>query len=336
MGSRAAFGGAFAFFLLIIKIAHVGKLVTDILGINIDAAPATSDFVPYDVCGSRNSYVPDSVPYDVPSPIDDKDVVILSERNFSKFIAENQYVVVNFYAPWCSGSQQLAPEYGDAATMLKGKAVLAKVDVTMEKDLARKSRSRRYSFLQIYVGGFLVENYCGKPDRDSITTWVNSIVNHNSYTLTTRDEAEAAKQELASQPDSFFYLGFFNSLQDKEAQEFAAASKLNRDLKFYQTADFDVVSELYGFHTPTIRPALLLVVKRDGKIKLGIHPGDDVFNRSTLSMIVLKDKGMDTPQGAKNQITQPMRCFKDPYASARTLDKATTSSPRKALAGSLT
>jgi hypothetical protein len=34
--------------------------------------------------------------------VDDKDVVVLKEGNFSEFVEQNQFVMVEFYAPWVS------------------------------------------------------------------------------------------------------------------------------------------------------------------------------------------------------------------------------------------
>jgi len=70
---------------------------------------------------------------------DEKDVVVLSDQNFSHFVAKNRYVMVAFYAPWCSWSRKLVPEYAAAATQLKGsEVVLAKVDATRETRLTHK------------------------------------------------------------------------------------------------------------------------------------------------------------------------------------------------------
>lgn len=53
-------------------------------------------------------------------------------------MSKNRYVLVEFYASWCSHCQRLVPEYAAAATELKGEVVLAKVDATEENDLAQK------------------------------------------------------------------------------------------------------------------------------------------------------------------------------------------------------
>lgn len=71
--------------------------------------------------------------------VDDKDVVVLKEGNFSDFVEKNRFVMVEFYAPWCGHCQALAPEYAAAATELKSEnVVLAKVDATEENELAQK------------------------------------------------------------------------------------------------------------------------------------------------------------------------------------------------------
>ena len=86
--------------------------------------------------------------------IDEKDVVVLKERNFSDVIENNQYVMVEFYAPWCGHCQALAPEYAAAATELKGEnVVLAKVDATEESELAHEYDIQGFPTVYFFVDG---------------------------------------------------------------------------------------------------------------------------------------------------------------------------------------
>ncbi|KAK9189998.1 hypothetical protein WN943_018598 [Citrus x changshan-huyou] len=94
--------------------------------------------------------------YNLTPTIDEKeDAVNLSDKNFSDVLAKNQHVMVAFYAPWCFWSKKLAPEYEAAATELKGKAVLAKVNAINEIELAKRWGIQGYPTIYFFVNGGL-------------------------------------------------------------------------------------------------------------------------------------------------------------------------------------
>lgn len=85
--------------------------------------------------------------------VDEKDVVVLKEANFSEFLERNPYVMVEFYAPWCGHCKALAPEYAAAATELKGEAVLAKVDGMEESGLMDTYEVQGFPTLYFFADG---------------------------------------------------------------------------------------------------------------------------------------------------------------------------------------
>ena len=65
------------------------------------------------------------------SVIEKEEGVSVVTNDNIKELLENDYVLLELYAPWCGHCKKLAPEYVKAAEMLKDKpVVLAKCDAT--------------------------------------------------------------------------------------------------------------------------------------------------------------------------------------------------------------
>jgi len=103
-----------------------------------------------------------------------EEVIALTKATFDEHLNANKYTLVEFYAPWCGHCKKLAPEFEKAASDLKGKVPLAKVDATEEKDVASKYSVKGYPTLVWFDSG-KNQDYDGGKTADAMVEWVNSM-----------------------------------------------------------------------------------------------------------------------------------------------------------------
>ncbi|CAL4950389.1 unnamed protein product [Urochloa decumbens] len=108
----------------------------------------------------------------------------LDADNISEVVAAHQFIVVDFYAPWCYWSKKLAPEYEKAAAILRNHdppIVLAKIDASgqSKKDsrLRQKYSVQGYPTVKLFMnGGNTVQQYFGERDAESIVRYLKKQV----------------------------------------------------------------------------------------------------------------------------------------------------------------
>ncbi len=105
----------------------------------------------------------------------DKDVVVLDDETFDSVLMKSKDMwLVEFYAPWCGHCKKLEPEWNQAATDLKGKIKVAKVDATVQQKIAKQFNIKGYPTIMIFPPGSKtqtpVEPYDGPRDASSIVS----------------------------------------------------------------------------------------------------------------------------------------------------------------------
>jgi len=158
---------------------------------------------------------------------EDEAVVTLTTENFDAFIAENDKVLVEFYAPWCGHCKSLAPEFEKAAQVIHADAALGtklgKVDATVEKDLATKYGVKGFPTLKYFTGDVdSPMDYSGGRTEPTIISWLTT---RSMPAVTMLDSADKVTEFKGK--SSVVLVGFFG--EGDAAKALAELADANRE-----------------------------------------------------------------------------------------------------------
>merc|ERR1712166_1459140 len=155
---------------------------------------------------------------------------------FHEEIKKHEYLLVEFYAPWCGHCKKLAPEYEQAAEALAKNDppfFVAKMDSTEHKKVSEEFGIQGFPTLKWFHNGEAVD-YQGGRTGDAIVSWIlkktgppsqevtcEALKEKTSFVHTT--DAACAAEFGAKQPSLVFFRQFeekvnvYTGAADKEA-----------------------------------------------------------------------------------------------------------------------
>lgn len=103
--------------------------------------------------------------------VEEELVVTLTDGNFNDYIQGHERTMVEFYAPWCGHCKALAPEYEEAARILKemnSPTTLAKLDATENPGASDKFQIQGYPTLILFENGIPTKYEGGRQTQDIV------------------------------------------------------------------------------------------------------------------------------------------------------------------------
>mmetsp|Transcript_94171 Transcript_94171/g.203536 ORF Transcript_94171/g.203536 Transcript_94171/m.203536 type:complete len:476 (+) Transcript_94171:35-1462(+) len=177
---------------------------------------------------------------------EEKGVLVLDDSNFDAAIKEHDYILVEFYAPWCGHCKKLEPEYASAAASLKGTdGKLAKVDATEAKGLAERFAIKGFPTLKMFKQGEPSEYQGGRSAAD-IVNYVKKASGPAAKTLSTAADYAAMEEE-----NLVFVVGYFADADSANAKAFMAAAARD-DNSVYAITSSDELKGSLGVSEDTI------------------------------------------------------------------------------------
>ena len=170
---------------------------------------------------------------DVDEVVDETNVAVLSSETFKSTIAENEFVLVEFFAPWCGHCKALKPEYAAAADILKDSnpnVIVAKIDATANEKIAQKYEVQGYPTFKFFKNG-TASDFHGGRDVQSI---VNYVKTNLRPTLTIIDDMDVMDNFLSqAEGTNILFSSFGEDSTSKSVEKFFKSAALSDQLTSY-------------------------------------------------------------------------------------------------------
>ncbi|KAF1807990.1 prolyl 4-hydroxylase, beta polypeptide [Eremomyces bilateralis CBS 781.70] len=175
------------------------------------------------------------------------DVHDLKKDTFAAFVAEHDLVLAEFFAPWCGHCKALAPEYEEAATILKEKNIpIAKVDCTEEAELCQQYGVEGYPTLKVFRGSDNVSAYSGARKAPAIVSYMTKQA-LPAVSALTKDTLEEFKTA-----DKVVVVGYFADDDKASKETFQSVAEAQRDDYLFGSTSDASVAKAEGVKHPAI------------------------------------------------------------------------------------
>ncbi len=99
-----------------------------------------------------------------------------TDANFDELLSSNKVVVADFWATWCGPCKAMGPSIDELAAQYEGQALIGKVDVEENNDLAEKYAIRSVPTLIFFKDGEMVDKVVGLQPKAAIEAKIKDLL----------------------------------------------------------------------------------------------------------------------------------------------------------------
>ena len=99
-----------------------------------------------------------------------------TDANFEELLSSNKVVVADFWATWCGPCKAMGPSIDELATEYEGKALIGKVDVEENNDLAEKYAIRSVPTIIFFKDGEMVDKVVGLQPKAALEAKIKELI----------------------------------------------------------------------------------------------------------------------------------------------------------------
>lgn len=103
-------------------------------------------------------------------------ILYLNEKEFDELISREKYVLIDFWATWCSPCRMLAPVIEKIADQYEGKIVVGKIDIDEQQELAIRYGIQSIPTVILFKDGNVVAKEIGVKPLKAFTSMLDNQI----------------------------------------------------------------------------------------------------------------------------------------------------------------
>jgi thioredoxin 1 len=99
-----------------------------------------------------------------------------TDANFDELLGSNKVVVADFWATWCGPCKAMGPSIDELSAEYEGQALIGKVDVEENNDLAEKYAIRSVPTIIFFKDGEMVDKMVGLQSKAVLEARIKELL----------------------------------------------------------------------------------------------------------------------------------------------------------------